>query len=560
MSSVTIVTGLWDLGRGELKGWAQRDFEEYKKRFFDFLESDIPMCIWIPRELEDEVWKIRSTHNTRVYYKELKEFTTWFPFYTEHEEIRTSAEWKQQAGWLPDSPQGGLPLYNPMMMSKMFMVNDSALFNPFQSDYFYWVDGGLTGTVNKGYFSSGKIFEDVPSVFNKIVHITYPYEANTEIHGFEKSAMYRFCGLPESTTQIQISRGGFWGGPKELIHQYNDLYYQILSSTIKQGYTGADECLFTIAAYTYPNIIERFTVEGNGLVWPFFEAMQKPIELKASRPQTQKMYSQVKTNLYVLGFNAPEQFQSLCDTFANTDFAKKTRKILINNSTNADTFDEYDRLCGQYEFEEIHQNNLGVCGGRYFAAEHFDSSDADYYFFFEDDMNLNLPKTQPPFCKSGFMKYIPNLYEIVHKIMLKENFDFLKLSFSEFYGDNSQQWSWYNLPQNVRTEVWTTYDKLPVQGTDPNSPRTEFSTINILQNVPYITGEIYYSNWPMIMGREGNRKVFLETTWSHPFEQTWMSYVFQKTRDKYIRSAILLASPINHERNIFYLSEERREN
>ena len=72
MSSVTIVTGLWDLGRGELKGWAQRDFEEYKKRFFDFLESDIPMCIWIPRELEDEVWKIRSTHNTRVYYKELK--------------------------------------------------------------------------------------------------------------------------------------------------------------------------------------------------------------------------------------------------------------------------------------------------------------------------------------------------------------------------------------------------------------------------------------------------------------------------------------------------------
>ena len=32
--NVTIVTGLWDLERNTLDGWANRDFEEYKNNFF----------------------------------------------------------------------------------------------------------------------------------------------------------------------------------------------------------------------------------------------------------------------------------------------------------------------------------------------------------------------------------------------------------------------------------------------------------------------------------------------------------------------------------------------
>ena len=45
-NSVTIVTGLWDLGRGNIEGWAKRNFQQYKDRFFELLESDVAMCIW----------------------------------------------------------------------------------------------------------------------------------------------------------------------------------------------------------------------------------------------------------------------------------------------------------------------------------------------------------------------------------------------------------------------------------------------------------------------------------------------------------------------------------
>jgi hypothetical protein len=144
--------------------------------------------------------------------------------------------------------------------------------------------------------------------------------------------------------------------------------------------------------------------------------------------------------------------------------------------------------------------------------------------------------------------------------MYKEEFDFLKLSFTEVYMDNNIQVSWYNVPQSVRTEVWPKYDKLPVTGLDPNCPRTKFDRIDTYRDLAYITGQIYYANWPMIMNKEGNRKVFLNTTWAYPYEQTWMSHVFSETLAGNINPAVLLASPVNHNRIAHYTPEERREN
>ena len=111
----------------------------------------------------------------------------------------------------------------------------------------------------------------------------------------------------------------------------------------------------------------------------------------------------------------------------------------------------------------------------------------------------------------------------------KENFDFLKLNFSEFFGDNSVQWSWYNTPQHVREEFWPQNTKLPVMGLDPNAPKTAYTSVLSHKGLPYSVGEVYYCNWPQVVTRHGNKKMFLETTWAHPFEQTWMSFIFQET-------------------------------
>jgi len=243
------------------------------------------------------------------------------------------------------------------------------------------------------------------------------------------------------------------------------------------------------------------------------------------------------------------------------EWLSKPRLILLDNSTNDEAREKYKEIASAHNFEYISLGeNKGICGGRQFAAEHFHDSDADYYFFFDDDMTSNPPDMEGKFCRNGFRKFIPNLYDTVHYIMEKEEFDYLKLSFTEVYWDNNIQTSWYNVPQAVRTEFWPDYDKLPVTGKDPNAPRTQFGKIDNMRGLAYITGDVTYTNWPMIMSKKGNEKVFIETKWAHPYEQTWMSYVFQKQKKGEINAAVLLASPIWHDRIKHYTPEERREN
>ena len=162
-------------------------------------------------------------------------------------------------------------------------------------------------------------------------------------------------------------------------------------------------------------------------------------------------------------------------------------------------------------------------------------------------------------CRNGFQKYVPGLYQKLHKIMIKEEFDFLKLSFTEVYMDKNLQVSWYNVPQSIRDRDWPHYNKLPINGLDPHCPRTSFKTIETLEGLSYITGDIDYANWPHITSRNGNQKMFLDTTWAHPYEQTWMSHIYQETLEGNINPAILLASPVTHERFKYYEPEERIE-
>jgi hypothetical protein len=59
--------------------------------------------------------------------------------------------------------------------------------------------------------------------------------------------------------------------------------------------------------------------------------------------------------------------------------------------------------------------------------------------------------------------------------------------------------------------------------------------------------------------RKGNKKMFLETTWAHPFEQTWMSHMFQETKKGKLYPGILLLTPTEHDRYEHYDRSIRKE-
>ena len=54
--------------------------------------------------------------------------------------------------------------------------------------------------------------------------------------------------------------------------------------------------------------------------------------------------------------------------------------------------------------------------------------------------------------------------------------------------------------------------------------------------------------------------MFMDTEWAHPYEQTWMSHIYTLTKENKVKPAILLASPITHNRVHHYEASERKEN
>jgi len=564
--NTTIVTGIWNLGRENAGEGFKRPFSHYIERFKDLLSAlhEYKVVVYIEKEHEDLVKSFCNPQNTVIRIKETDSFKTSFPFYQQVQDIRQNSEWYSQAEWLKNSTQATLELYNPLVMSKMFLLHDEKIMNPFNTDYFYWLDGGITSTVHAGYFYKDNVLSKLDNLVKKFMFITFPYLACSEIHGFKREKMEELAGEKVEL----VCRGGFFGGHKKDISEINAKYYDLLHTTISQGYMGTEESLFTILTYKYPELFQlyKLTEDQSGIISYFFEDLKNnaanienliPVEQNSDDLNKLGITSN-DINLYVIGFNSPAQFEKLIESYlAHGGFIENTKNYLLDNSTDLSTTPQYLELCKKYNFEHIKKDNIGICGGRQFIAEHFDSTGARYYIFLEDDMNLMPQNTE--LCKNGFTRYTKNLFSKLIKIMDKEKYDFLKLSFTEFYGDNKTQWAWYNVPQNIREQFWPEKPRLPQHGLDPDAPLTKFNNIKSIEELPYIDGLIYYCNWPQIVSKQGNKKMFLDIKWAHPYEQTLMSFMYQESVEGNIKSAVLLASPINHHRFAHYAAELRRE-
>ena len=557
MDKLTLVTGLWDIKRDGLSDGWNRSYNHYLEKFKQLLDIDNNLIIFGDNHLKEFVFNHRNESNTLFIERSLD----WFKnndYFNIIQKIRLNPQWYSQAGWLEESTQAKLEYYNPLVMSKMFLLHDAKIMDPFDSEYMFWIDAGLTNTVHPGYFTHDKVLNNLPKYISKFSFVCFPYETTTEIHGFEYNKMVSLVGDKVN----KVARGGFFGGPKNTISDINSIYYNILTSTLQEGYMGTEESLFSIMTYKHSNLVNYFEIEGNGLFGKFFEDLKNnTLEIKSeSKLISNEPLDISKVGLYVIGFNSPNQFETLIKSMLDYDanFIHKTSKFLLDNSTDLTTTPRYIELCEEYGFEHIKKDNLGICGGRQFIAEHFDASDLDVMIFSEDDMNFyNKPNEV---CRNGFNRYSPNLYDKCLNIIQKESYDFLKINFSEFYGDNSTQWSWYNVPQDFRIKNWPEKPNLPVHGLDPNAPRTKFNNIKSLDGLPYADGEIYYCNWTHFITKAGNKKMFIDTKFAHPFENTWMSFMYQETIKNVIKPGILLLTPVEHHRFDHYAGDLRREN
>lgn len=541
-SNLTLVTCMFDIKRGDLPEGFGRAFEHYIECFRRLLKTELPMTIFCDEDVEKIIWEepLRTKENTHIVRKTLDDLRN-FPFYAQTNKIRLEEEWINRNGWIPDSPQAKLELYNPLVMSKQFFLNDASIFNLFNTKYFLWIDGGIANTIGDpcNYFTL-EFSRQITKQMNKMMYVCFPYDGQIEVHGFEKKEFDKIAG--EQTERV--SRGGMFGGSKYAINEINAIYYQLLHDTLNSGFMGTEESIFTLITYLHPQLCNIVPIDNNGLIVTALENIKNNIRITTAE----------RLAVYTLVFNIPAQFKMWAESFKEAlprDY-ETSAKYVINNSTDPDVDAEFQELFEEHGFTEFKKDNIGICGGRQFAAEHFDESEHEYMVFFEDDMLFHLPGDGP--CKNGFTTYHADLFDKAIDIFENEDLDYLKLCFSEFYGDNHENWAWYNVPLEKKNLYF------PDKGDGTNPKSTIVHRTGSHRNLPYAVGEYHYCNWPLLFNKEGNKKVFIDIKYEHLYEQTWMSHVMNLIREDQINAGSLLASVINHERKYHYAKDTRREN
>ena len=248
MSSITIITGIWDIKRNELsEGW-NRGFEYYLNNLEKLMKTEDNMIIFIESKYKQFVEERRKKENTFIIIRELEWFKSNQDIFNKIQEIRNNSEWYNQVGWLKDSTQAKLEMYNPIVMSKIFLLNDASIMDPFNSTHLVWVDGGLTNTVHEGYFWKDNVIKKLDKYFDKFSFVCFPYDGKVEIHGFEYNAICEYSNAKVD----KVARGGIFGGPKDVISEINNIYYGLLYETLNKGLMGTEESIFTIMTYKHP--------------------------------------------------------------------------------------------------------------------------------------------------------------------------------------------------------------------------------------------------------------------------------------------------------------------
>jgi hypothetical protein len=243
-------------------------------------------------------------------------------------------------------------------------------------------------------------------------------------------------------------------------------------------------------------------------------------------------------SLYITSYNTPEQFNCLIESMLEYDsnFINKTNKYLINNSDDDIYLEEYDRICKEYNVTQIKNGNIGIMGARILAANHFESTDDKFYFYFEDDMLLQKEGK----CRNGLNRYVDNLFNKSIRIISENKYDFLKINFTEVILSND-----YDYPESLKKtrSLFSGKKKLV---------KTKFNNLHFHEGLAYLDGHIYISNWPLLMSKEGNRKCYIERVCDRLFEHQLSSLIHKDIINGNISPAILLLSPIHHQRFFFY--------
>lgn len=254
--SITLVTALYNINRD--KDGDGRSFEEYLSWFKKTLEIKSPMVIFIEEELKDFVQSCRKNLPTKIIIQSLQDV----PYYFLNDKIQNildDDQYKFKIG-SPQRVECNMSLYNVIIYSKFPWIKEVVLDNPFNTEYFMWIDAGLSRFFDQhgidlcNKYPSENAEKSLLEVKDNILIQTsmsyYPDLVNATICTEEY--------FWDARTWIMA---GLWGGGSNIILKFCDMMDDILKEKmIKNNVINNEQ---NAMAYLYKNNEDMFIAFEN---------------------------------------------------------------------------------------------------------------------------------------------------------------------------------------------------------------------------------------------------------------------------------------------------------
>lgn len=237
--TLTMLTALMDLDRGQITGPFSRNIAYYTDSLARLMKLPFPKIVYLDKRIEGFEGN-EDTRIVRIDCETLKQF----PHFKRVQAIRTDPRWYKQVGWLSQSPQCRLPGYIPLTMLKMIWLHELAQENPFQTGGAFWIDAGICNNAQFSHFGKEQFIRN--TIKHQFSFLTRHCHDSKEVHGFERSAFDRYCG---GQFVNDIVCGGLFGGSMSTLLEANERYLHIMKQTIEEGCMGTEENLLTILAH-----------------------------------------------------------------------------------------------------------------------------------------------------------------------------------------------------------------------------------------------------------------------------------------------------------------------
>ncbi len=146
--STTLVTALYNIGRDKLTGKnSYRSFSKYLDWFKHLLHINVPIVIFIPNELNSYISEHRpKEYPTLVINREFTDLSA----YSYHDRIQSTIDSMVKetgpGGYIPpyfsQCPEFQTARYQTIIFSKFDFLKEVAAKNPYNTNYFIWLDAG----------------------------------------------------------------------------------------------------------------------------------------------------------------------------------------------------------------------------------------------------------------------------------------------------------------------------------------------------------------------------------------------------------------------------------